>query len=383
MGGYRLTLRRLVYVSGTRADFGLMRRSLEAIARQPGMELKCVVTGMHLDERFGLTVREVEAAGFDIAARVPVGLLPATGANMARSIGVMLQAFTNILEDLVPQAVLLLGDRGEMLAGAISAAHLNIPVFHLHGGERSGTIDEPVRHAITKFAHVHLVATAIAGKRVVSMGEKPVDVHVVGAPGLDEVVAHRMPDRAEVMARHRLDPRKPMALMVFHPVLQEASESGQQVKNLLDAVCEKVPQILCLAPNADAGSDAIRAALEARRADSRLHLATHLPRKEFLDVMAVCDVMVGNSSAGVIEAASFGTPVVDVGSRQMFRERGDNVFSASCGKSTIAECLQAALTRGRRATTNPYGDGRTASRIAHIIAAHPLPPSLLKKRNDY
>jgi len=172
-------LRHICYITGTRADFGLMERALRAIDAEPGLTLSILVTGMHLDATYGGTVAEIRATGLSVAGEVPVTLAPATGATMARGIGAMLGGFVDQLEALRPDVVLLLGDRGEMLAAAIAAIHLNIPIAHIHGGERSGTVDEPVRHAISKLSHIHLTTTDGARQRLIAMGERADRVFVL------------------------------------------------------------------------------------------------------------------------------------------------------------------------------------------------------------
>jgi GDP/UDP-N,N'-diacetylbacillosamine 2-epimerase (hydrolysing) len=371
--------RKIVYVSGTRADFGLMAGTLAAIDADPALSLSVVVTGMHLSAAHGNTVNEVEAAGLRIAARVPVALEPATGATMARGIGAMIPAFIDAFEAERPDLVLLLGDRGEMLAGAIAALHLNIAVAHVHGGERSGTVDEPVRHAISKLAHLHLTATQGARARLIAMGEDAAHVHVTGAPGLDGLGALALPPREAVMQAHGLDPEKPLALMVFHPVLQEAAQGQSDATALLDALagCETI----ALMPNADAGSDGVRAALEAARGRDGLAIVTHLARPDFLAAMARADVMIGNSSAGIIEAASFGTPVINVGRRQQMRERNTNVRDADI--ADVAAVVAEALAGARFAAQNIYGDGRAAARIVTLLKETAINAALMNKVNTF
>ena len=376
-------MRRICYISGTRADFGLMRASLLAIRDHADLDLSVIATGMHLASAFGHTVDEIETAGLRVAARVPVPLEPATGATMARNIGVMLGGFIDTLEVERPDVVLLLGDRGEMLAGALAGLHLNIPVAHIHGGERSGTVDEPVRHAVSKLSHLHFTATREARDRLIRMGEREDTSHVTGAPGLDGLADTHAPDRAAVARRHGLDPDRPFALMVYHPVLQESAGAADEARAILKAVAAAGVQTVALMPNADAGSDAVRAALtdSARTADITLH--THLARPDFIAAMARADLMIGNSSAGIIEAASFGTPVLNVGSRQNLRERNANVVDVTAGDQALAEGLSRLLAGGRYPVQNVYGDGRTAARIAGLLATVPLNAALLMKVNGY
>lgn len=370
---------RIAYVSGTRADFGLMARTLAAIDVAADLDLAVVVTGMHLSAAHGHTIDEIEAAGLRIVARVRVALTPANGATMARGMGAMIPAFVDAFEAERPDIVLLLGDRGEMLAGAIAALHLNIVVAHIHGGERSGTVDEPVRHAISKLAHIHMTATEGARERLIAMGEDPAQVHVTGAPGLDGLGDATLPERVDVMQAHGLDPANPFALMVFHPVLQEAAQARSDTEALLAALegCE----VLALMPNADAGSDGVRAALEAARGRGGLALVTHLARPDFLAAMARADVMLGNSSAGIIEAASFGTPVINVGRRQQLRERNANVRDVEV--ADVPKAIAGTLRKGRFAPANIYGDGQAAGRIVTVLSQTTRNAALMNKVNSY
>lgn len=377
-------MRHVCYVSGTRADFGLMRRALEAIHAAEGLELSIVATGMHLDERYGMTLREIEVAGLPVAARIamePNG--PSTGAAMARDVSRMLAGMVDAFERLRPDMVLLLGDRGEMLAGAIAALHLNIPVAHVHGGERSGTIDESVRHAISKLSHFHFAATGQSRERLVRMGEMPERVFVTGAPGLDGIVQDASTARADLLADLQLDAARPVGLFVFHPVVQEAAQAGAIATTILDGLLRKGIQVLALRPNSDAGSAAVCAALDQRRDHADVRVITHMPRPTFLSWMACADFMIGNSSAGIIEAASFGLPVINVGSRQNLRERNANVVDVEARPAVLDETLDRVLRQGRLPSRNVYGDGQAASRIVQLLKTLPLDPSVLSKVNAY
>lgn len=376
-------MRKICYISGTRADFGLMRSTLTAIRDHAELELSIIVTGMHLSPEHGDTGKEIEAADLTIAAEVPVPMTPATGATMARNIGAMTTAFTEALESLHPDIVLLLGDRGEMLAGAIAGLHLNIPVAHIHGGELSGTVDEPVRHAISKLSHLHFTATAASRERLIRMGEAATSIHVTGAPGLDGLADEPFGDRLTVARQHGLNADRPFALMVYHPVLQEADTAGADARALLDALHKAGVQVLALMPNADGGSEAVRRVLTEAHGQKGVTVRTHLARPDFIAAMAHADLMIGNSSAGIIEAASFGTPVINVGRRQNLRERNANVRDVMAEPAALAEAITAALARGRFTVKNVYGDGRTSERIADLLAATPLNAALMMKVNGY
>ena len=375
--------RHVVYVTGTRADYGLMRRTLQAVAAHPGLSLSLVVTGMHLDDTFGNTVREIEADGFPIVSRVPIAPGDGGGA-MARGIATMIAGFTDAFERARPDVVLLLGDRGEMLAGAIAAAHLNIAVAHIHGGERSGTIDEPVRHAISKLSHIHLAATAESRDRLVRMGEDPGRVVTVGAPGLVGLTDEPDGDRTALATGVGFDATRPIALMLYHPVHSEAENAADGVALVLDQLAAAGLQVLALMPNSDSGGAAIRARLEQAAAGSNwLSLHTHLERPRFVAWMRAADVMVGNSSSGIIEAATFGTPVVNVGPRQQLRERNRNVVDVALDGPAVRGAIEEALAFGRRPPANVYGDGATDRRVAEVLADVPLDRALLAKCNAY
>lgn len=375
--------RSVCYVTGTRADFGLMQATLQAIAADPRFDLHLVATGMHLDSRYGLTVRELEASGLHIARRISVDLQSTDGASMARNIGHTLVGLVTVLEELKPDIVLILGDRGEMLAAAIAASHLSIPVFHVHGGERSGTIDESVRHAISKLSHCHLVSTPAAGDRLVKMGESPDSVHWVGAPGLDGIKEHARLSRDELCRLESFNPADKIALLVFHPVHGESAAAGEQVEACLQALEDCKLQVIALQPNSDAGGNLVRERLVRCQQSARMRVHTHLGRDVFLSWLQQVDVMLGNSSSGIIEAASFGTPVINVGSRQDWRERNANVTDCKIERSAIAACLQRALSIGRLAPANIYGDGAATGRIVNLLATVDLSAMTANKQNAY
>lgn len=377
-----VSMRRIFYLTGTRADFGLMRSTLEEIHAHPRLELGLLVTGMHLDQYYGNTVGDVEASGLPIVARLPVALRGDDGGVMARAIAHELLGVVDVLESHSPDLLLLLGDRGEMLAGAIAALHLSIPIVHLHGGERSGTVDEPVRHAISKLSHIHFTATVEARDRLIRMGERPEMIFVTGAPGLDGLDDRDVPHRDELFSAFGFDPAKRVALVIFHPVVQQSKAAAAQVRTLIDALArvERL-QALVLTPNADAGGDAMRAVINEPRAD--FMVTTHLPRKQFSQWLARADVMVGNSSSGIIEAASFHVPVVNVGDRQQGRERSANVRDVPVDSHAIERAVREALAEGRVSVENVYGDGHAGERIVALLESIAINSELLLKCNVY
>jgi GDP/UDP-N,N'-diacetylbacillosamine 2-epimerase (hydrolysing) len=378
-----LSKRRVCYVTGTRADFGLMARTLRLIHASPLMELGIAVTGMHLSAKYGLTVREVEAERLPIVARIPTPVDETSGAAMARASAETVLGLVQAFSAWPPQLLLLLGDRGEMLAGAVAATYLGVPIAHVHGGERSGTVDEPVRHAISKLSHFHLVATAASRERLIRMGEAAERVSVTGAPGLDELRDARAEPREALCRRIGLDAARPVCLTIFHPVVQEAGQAGEQARAVVQGILAAGAQVLALAPNADAGGDAIRAAFDGFASRPDFRLATHLPRAEYLSWLARADAMAGNSSSGIIEAASLGLWVVNVGKRQQLRERSPNVIDVAPVAEEVRRAVSMVLARPRGRWQNVYGDGGAAERIVEILGRVPLEPAVLEKINAY
>lgn len=375
--------RRICYITGTRADFSPMKHLLLQANRHPDIELQLCVTGMHLSASFGLTIREIENSGLRIMARVPVDLEAGNGASMARGIAHQIAGITSAFEVDRPDLVLLMGDRGEMLAGALAALHLNILIAHVHGGERSGTVDEPVRHAISKLSHYHFVSTEGSRERLIRMGEAAGRIWVTGAPGLDDIPSQPAHSRQELFCSAGFDPLRPLALVVYHPVLQTSEKAGAEMLAVLGGTAQAGVQMLCLQPNSDAGFGRIRDSLNQFRSEHPLRIVTHFERTEYLSWLAAADVMVGNSSSGIIEAASFGTPVINVGDRQFGRERNANTRDVSTETSAIAEAVLQSIRKGRFPRTNVYGDGMAGQRITSWLATIPLDSTVLRKCNEY
>ncbi len=375
-------MRRILYITGTRADFGLMRTTLQKIAASPQLELSVLVTGMHLDPEHGETVHEIEKSGLHIAARVPIQLGGDDGGAMVRAIAHELLGVVDTMERERPDMVLVLGDRGEMLAGALAAIHLNVPVVHIHGGELSGTVDEPVRHAISKLSHYHFTATEDARERLIRMGELQQHIFVTGAPGLDGLVDIPRADRTVLCEDYGFNPEQGVALVIFHPVVQNAAEVGQQAEALMQAVLDDAGyQALVLLPNTDAGGERIRSTLEGF-SSSRCRTVAHLPRDDYLAWLTVADVMVGNSSSGIIEAASLGIAVVNVGERQNRRERNANVIDVDVSREAVAAGIKNAKAL-HAPYANVYGDGTAGNRIVGLLESLPLNKELLHKCNAY
>lgn len=375
------SVRKIIYLSGTRADFGLMKSTLALLSEQA--ELSIAVTGMHLSPCFGHTIDDIRTAGLRICGEVPVNVTTRTASSMSAGVGECLVGLTALLQREQPDVLVLLGDRGEMLAGAIAALHLGIVCVHIHGGERSGTVDEPVRHAISKLSHYHLVATHQSRERLIRMGEHAETVHITGAPGLDGLIEIADALTGVTLTALQLPSNQPFILAVFHPVVQEANDAYVQVSRLLLALKMTGLPVIWLEPNSDAGSSEILKALSDIGLPAGSNQRQHMKRDLFCAAMKHCAVMVGNSSAGIIEAASFSTPVVNVGDRQRLRETSANVTNATTDVDVIHSAIAQALKAGKVPCENKYGDGMAGPRVVKFLTTLPLDRSVLNKSNSY
>jgi len=379
--------KRIGVVTVSRSDYGHLRPVLDALRRAPDLELALFVAGMHLAPEFGLTVRDIEADGFPISARVEMlggGDTPeAVAAATGRGVTGFGEAFARVRPDLL----VVLGDRFEMLAAAVAALPFALPVAHIHGGEVSeGAMDNQIRHAITKLAHLHFASAEPHARRIAAMGEEPWRIHTVGAPGLDRLATTEPLSRAALARELGLPEAGPWLLVTFHPVTLEYRDTAAHIDELLAAIEKTDGFIVITYPNADTSGRLIVERIEefAGRHPRRCRLAKSLGERLYLSLLRHADVMIGNSSSGLIEAPSFGLPVVNVGSRQRGRLRGANVIDVEPSREDILrgiEAAQAPVFRARaRAAPNPYGDGHAAPRIIDVLCGVPLDARLVQKR---
>ena len=314
-------MRSVLYISGSRADYGPARGVLRAIQSDPALELSILVTGMHLDPTHGETWNEIANDGLTITERVFGHLGGDSLAGMAASIGLYLYGMSQAIDRLKPDIVLVLGDRGEQLAATMAAAFQNIVVVHLCGGTLSGSIDDSIRHAITKFAHFHLPGFEEARNRIIQMGEDSDTVKVVGLPGSD-IRPDVTYSREEICTELNLPTDSPYILVVQHPVTHAQGETNSQIKETLEAISSLGYPTLLANPNDDAGGRVVLAAME-KYAQRNRHIQVLPPaqgRERFASIMAHASVLVGNSSSAVAEAPSVGLPVINIGDRQKGRE---------------------------------------------------------------
>ncbi len=381
--------RRIAVVTTSRADYSHLYWPLKLLSEHPAVDLRLIVMASHLSPEFGATIGEIEKDGFPIATRIESLLSSDTDIGMAKSIGVAVLSLADTLGALRPELLLLIADRYEMLAPASVALSLRIPIAHIEGGEISeGAIDDAVRNALTKMSHIHFTSTESARERVIAMGEEPWRVHRAGAPSLDHLRRGQILSRPEVEAACDLDFRIPAILVAYHPVTLEPDttcESEALFAALDQLAAQGTMQILFCYPNADAGS---RSLIDRTRS----FLARHTAGKLFVNLDAVTywsllrqvNMMLGNSSSGIMETASFRLPTVNIGLRQKGRERARNVLDAEPNAASIlariAEARSPAFRASLAGMVNPYGDGYTAERIIEVLTTCPLGPELLIKR---
>ncbi|MEO8679075.1 MAG: UDP-N-acetylglucosamine 2-epimerase [Vicinamibacterales bacterium] len=379
-------MRSIAAVSVSRADYGILRPVLRAIQSAPELQLHLVVAGTHLPDAPNSTSGAIAADGFQPAASVPTLPGDDTPLGVARATGRALTGFAEVLESLRPDLVMLVGDRFETLAAAGASALLGLPIGHLHGGELTeGAIDDQIRHAITKMSHLHFVASAPQARRVIQMGEEPWRVTVSGAAGLDIVTSIRWWDTAQIEQAIGLALPEAPLLVTYHPVTLDQGAAAAHVDELIAALDTEARPIIVTAPNVDAGNIVVRARLEAwvrRRPNAAF--VENLGVEGYWSVMAVAAAMVGNSSSGIIEAASVRLPVVDVGDRQAGRDRAANVVHVGNTREEIRSGIDAATSPAFRAglsgLVNPYGDGHAAERIVRVLRETSADRRLLTKR---
>ncbi len=376
-------------VTTSRADFGLLRGLMLAIRSDAALRLQVIASGMHTSRKFGRTSREIDAEGVRIDREVDMRLTGESGVANAKSIARGMSGFADAFVALKPDVVVMLGDRFELLAAAVAALMLRIPMAHIHGGERSeGAIDESVRHAITKMAYLHFAANETYRRRIIQMGEAPERVYNFGAPGLDSLYGSPLMTRDELEREIGFDLHDPVALVTFHPATLDRASVDTQVRYLLAAMRASGLRAIFTMANADAEGGRINALLRAACAKDpeRFKWIPHLGHGRYLACLRHCAVMVGNSSSGLTEAPSFKLPVVNIGDRQRGRVRAANVIDVRGGRAEILQGIRKARSARFRASLrgmrNPYDrfrDGRASERIKNVLKRAPLRAEALKK----
>lgn len=372
--------RKICVVTGSRAEYGLLYWLLKDITEDPALELEVVATGMHLSPEFGLTYGQIEADGFVIHAKVEMLLSADTPVAVTKSLGLGVIGFADAFARLSPDIVVVLGDRFEILAAAQAAMLARVPLAHIHGGETSeGAYDECIRHAITKMAHWHFVAAEPYRQRVVQLGEAPQRVFNVGAPGLDHLQRTQLLSRNELERSLDMQLQAPLLLVTYHPVTLGSQPPETAMEELLAALREfNDASIVFTYPNADTGGRALRQIIERFVADNpqRMRGYVSLGQQRYLSLLGLADVVIGNSSSGIIEAPALRTATVNIGDRQKGRLKASSIIDAAEQREQIVVAIRTALSSEFRArltqTKSHYGVGNaSASMVRQLKAALP------------
>lgn len=376
--------RTICFVTGSRAEYGLLSPVMDAIRQEPSFRLKVVVTGMHLALQFGLTWQEIVSDGYPIDAKVDLKLSNDTAASVTRSLGRGVIGFADVFENMKPDILVLLGDRYETLAAAQASLIAKVPVSHIAGGDiTEGSFDESIRHSITKMAHLHFVTNEDAGRRVRQLGENPDHIYNVGSPGIDMIKKVKLLDRTTLEQELNFSFRKNNLLVTFHPATLDEKPAGEQFHELLVALDRLGDDlgVIFTFPNADPDNKGIVEMISEYTAN-RMWTKSYasLGQVRYLSAIAQVDAIVGNSSSGLYEVPSFKKPTVNIGDRQKGRLQASSVINCRPESDDIERTIREAIAKDCSDTVNPYGDGNSAKRIVSVLKSIPDYSILVKKR---
>ena len=378
--------RKIAVVTTSRADYSHLYWPLHDLSRHPEVDLQLIVMGSHLSPEFGVTVGEIERDGLAIAARIECLLSSDTDVGMAKTIGVATLSLADCLGQMRPDLLLLIADRYEMLAPAAVALALRIPIAHIEGGEISeGAIDDAVRNALTKMSHIHFTSTFAARDRAIALGEEEWRVHRAGAPSIDHLRRDTLHTREQVEQQLQIDLQQPTTVVAYHPVTI-ARDTTRECDELFSALQQIAGQIIFCYPNADAGSrELIERTRQFQQQRPDAHIFVNLPALIYWSLLKNVDLMIGNSSSGIMETPSFALPTVNVGMRQQGRERARNVVDAAPSETDIRAKIAIARSpqfcQSLQGMQNPYGDGHAAEKIVKVLTSAPLGEELLMKKS--
>lgn len=384
-------MRKICIITGSRSEYDILYSVMKAVDKHPQLELHLIVTGVHTSELFGNTIKEIEKDGFPISEKINSFIDAEALSSRIKSAAVQLLGLIPAIEKIKPDILIALGDREEAVTISLVGVYMNIPVAHLGGGDKVwGNVDDTVRHAVTKLAHLHFPATEENAQRIIRMGEEPWRVSCVGNAGLDRLLTVPVISREDLSKRLCFDIKKgPVILLIQHPLSSEFEEASQQIGITMEAIKELKIKTLIGYPNSDPGSKQIIDVIEEyskRLPFVKLH--KNLNRVEFVNLMRIANVLVGNSSCGITESPLLKLPVVNIGNRQKNRQHAENVIFVNHDKEEIIKAINVALydEEFKEKVTNclnPYGDGHTGSRVAETLARVPLGMKLINKDITY
>jgi len=379
--------RHIAVLTGKRGGFGAMKPMLHAIMEDSELRLSLIVTDQHLNPIFGKTISEIRRE-FPIAAEIDISQSDGSALARSRALGACLLEMSSALHSIRPDILVLYGDRGEVLASALAAIHLDIPIAHIQGGDRTGNVDESMRHALTKLAHLHFASTEESAVRIRKMGEEEWRIHVVGDSHVDQITAGNYSSPEVVRDRYRLQCEDRPILFLLHPETVVQRDSYTDAKAALGAVLAREKRTIVVFPCSDHGYEGIIAAIKEIEGRQGVSVHQNIDAPDFWGLMAMASVMVGNSSAGLIEAPYFRLPAVNIGRRQRGRQRAENVIDCDYGEEAVTQALSSALDDAETArrvaqTGRPFGDGLAFRRIVDKLKSVELGQRLLEKQITY
>ncbi len=382
-------MKKICVVTGTRAEYGLLRWVIDGIKRSDSLDLQIIATGMHLSPEFGLTANDIEEDGYHIDRKVEMLLSSDTSVGLSKSIGIGIMGFSEALEEMKPDLLLVLGDRFEILSASIAAMIARIPIAHLHGGEATeGCIDEPIRHSITKMSHLHFVATEEYKNRVIQLGEEPDRVFLVGGLGIDNIKKLKLLNKTELEDALDIKFGLKNLLITFHPVTLETRSSSHQMIELLEALGKlEDTQLIFTMPNADTDGRILFDLIEefVSKHDNS-HVFTSLGQLRYLSCLAHVDAVIGNSSSGLTEVPSFKKGTINIGDRQRGRLKAESVIDCSPECDSIYQSIQDIYSQqfqtNIKNTSNPYGQGGASEAVVEVLEKCDLDDILKKSFHD-
>lgn len=379
--------RRVLFTLESRATFGYSVNVIRAAMAEPTLELRTLVTGMHLMPELGGTVATLQDAGIPISASVP--LSPGPGpAGWPRAMGHAIAGYADAYESLEPDIVVISGDRGETFALAVAAVYMGLPVAHIQAGDKSGHIDDAARMALAKLVHIHFAPGHDAAARLRRLGEQEFRIFDTGAPQLDDMVGRRFDRHSMTLDGAEFALRRPYIVLLQHPVMAERTEAARQMETTLRACVATGLPIVWIYPNSDLGFRDILAVIELEREGEQIVTAANLEREQYLTLLANCACLVGNSSSGILEAPTFRIPVVNIGNRQRDRPQAANILNCGYDAAEIEQairksCSDPAFRKACAGAVNPFGDGESGPRIARILRDIAIDQALLDKQTTY
>lgn len=379
-------MRKVCVITGTRAEYGLLKNILVKIKNSNKLKLQLVVTGTHLSAEFGYTIKEILEDGFEIDEKVPILMNGNNTSNIAKEMGLLMIQLSQTFEKIKPDMLLILGDRYEILAGVSTAMSMNIPIAHISGGESTeGLIDEQIRHSITKMAHIHFPGAKVYEQNIINMGEEAWRVFNVGDPGIENIKTTKFLNKEDLRKQLNVDIDKDTLLITYHPVTLEMGTLQCQIENLIKALNKVNRKMIITYPNADSGGAYIIKELERfAKKNSNVHLFKNLGVLRYLSVMNLCGAVIGNSSSALVEAPCLKVPVVNIGNRQKGRLMADNIISCSNEYEDIIKAINKSLSSEFKEKVNNtkslYGEGNTSEEIVRTIENIEIDDKLLKKK---